>query len=132
MKIALRRPFVASLMTLGMAGCAGTGTVAQPVVYDSGTAPESFDIVVERESASRYRIGRTTYTFATLVKMVKDSDTHTVLINGPRTIGDVFCVSILGIETGASVFFRGGDGKPKAVSWSMDAGSTETLANGCR
>ena len=125
------RPVPIALALL-VSGCAGTSQIVAPIQYDSGSTPDSFDVLVVRKSSDRYEINGVPYTFDALVEQVKRAKARTVLVNGTSTIADVLCVSILGVETGSSVFFDGSDGKPKAVSFSMDAASTANIARSCR
>lgn len=121
-----------SLLAVFLFGCAGSQEKKDLVQYSSGKAPITFDLVVSQKSPNHYDIGGSPHDFDALVRRVRDDQAKTVLVKGAATVADVLCVSILGVESGASAFFAPEDGEPKAVTWSMNSESTAKVRKHCR
>lgn len=113
-------------------GCAGGTSKQRTVSYSSGVAPKTFDLEARMRSPGSYEANGVLYSFAELSALVSRRNAKSVLVRDTKSVGDIICLPMLGIDSNSSVFFANDNGAPRAVVWSGDAEKTANILEGCR
>jgi hypothetical protein len=83
-------------------------------------------------SPGSYEADGASYSFSEFAQLIGRRGAKTVLVQETKSVQDVICLSMLGLESNSSVFFSSEGGAPRSVSWEMDAVSTGNVMQGCR